>query len=453
MSLNEIDKALVMRRAAALPRYTSYPTANHFKPTVGPGDYRNWLAGLADDAALSLYVHIPFCNEMCWYCACSTKATRRYDPVARYLDTLEAEIATVSGLVPRGHRLPHLHWGGGSPDILSVADITRLGGALKASFHLDADTEFAVEIDPRLMTADKADAFVGIGVNRISIGVQDFDPAVQAAIGRMQSYEVSKASLDLFRDRGVTSVNMDLVYGLPHQTEQSLTRTIARVIELSPDRIAIFGYAHLPQRAHNQKLIDEAALPGPMERFAMARRLTTQLTKTGYVQLGLDHFARREDSLATKPLNRNFQGYTTDGAETLIGLGASAIGKLPQGYVQNAVAVGDYANRVGQNGLATTRGWTLTPDDRLRAFVIERLMCDFTFSFAAIAANFGEAEAHALLREADALVVNDPDGFLKSTDDGFELTPRGRPFVRNICARFDAYLNPVAGGAKHSMSV
>jgi oxygen-independent coproporphyrinogen-3 oxidase len=452
MSLNDIDRALVMRRAAALPRYTSYPTANHFQSSVGPVDYRDWLAGLADDAALSLYLHIPFCNEMCWYCACSTKATRRYDPVARYLDTLEAEIATVAGLVPRRHRLTHLHWGGGSPDILAVADIVRLGAALKANFHVEAATEFAVEIDPRLMTADKADAFVGIGVNRISIGVQDFDPAVQAAIGRMQSYDVSKASLDLFRDRGISSVNMDLVYGLPRQTEHSLAQTISQVIELSPDRIAIFGYAHLPQRAHNQKLIDEATLPGPIERFAMARRLTSQLAKAGYVQLGLDHFARRDDSLARLPLNRNFQGYTTDGADTLIGLGASAIGKLPQGYVQNAVAVADYTSRVAHNGLATARGWTLAPDDRLRAFVIERLMCDFAFSFAAIAANFGEADAHGLLREVDAMVADDPDGFLTASDDGFELTPRGRPFVRSICARFDAYLNP-ATGARHSMSV
>ncbi|CAN5497526.1 oxygen-independent coproporphyrinogen III oxidase [soil metagenome] len=451
-SLNDADRALVMRRAAALPRYTSYPTANHFVPSVGPADYRNWLAGLADDSALSLYLHIPFCNEMCWYCACSTKATRRYEPVARYLDTLEAEIATVAGLVPRRHRVSHLHWGGGSPDILSAADISRLGDALKGSFHLDAATEFAVEIDPRLMTADKADAMVGAGVNRISIGVQDFDPVVQAAIGRMQSYEVSKASLDLFRDRGVTSVNMDLVYGLPHQTEASLSRTIAQVIELLPDRIAIFGYAHLPQRARNQRLIDETALPGPMQRFAMARRLTSQLTRAGYVQLGLDHFARHADSLATLPLNRNFQGYTTDGAETLIGLGASAIGKMPQGFVQNAVTVADYSGRVAHNGLATARGWTLTDDDRLRAFVIERLMCDFAFSFAAIVANFGDAAAHALLREADALVAGDVDGFLARTDDGFKLTPRGRPFVRNICARFDAYLNPVSG-AKHSMSV
>jgi oxygen-independent coproporphyrinogen III oxidase len=452
MSLNEIDKALVMRHAAPLPRYTSYPTANHFKPSVGAAEYRNWLAGLPDNAALSLYLHIPFCNEMCWYCACSTKATRRYGPVARYLDTLEAEIAIVAGLLPRRHRVSHLHWGGGSPDILSDADISRLGAALKAGFHLDAATEFAVEIDPRLMTAAKADAMVGAGVNRISIGVQDFDPAVQAAIGRMQSYQVSKAALDMFRDRGVTSVNMDLVYGLPHQTGQSLAGTIARVIELAPDRIAIFGYAHLPQRAHNQRLIDEAALPGPLQRFAMARQLATQLTRAGYVQLGLDHFARREDSLATLPLNRNFQGYTTDGAGTLIGLGASAIGKLPQGFVQNAVAVADYAGRVAHNGLATARGWTLTDDDRLRAFVIARLMCDFACSFTAIAANFGDAEAQAMLQEADALVAADSDGLLQRTDDGFRLTPRGRPFVRNICARFDAHLNPVTG-AKHSMSV
>lgn len=285
----------------------------------------------------------------------------------------------MSGLLPRRHRTAHLHWGGGSPDVLSAADITRLGHTLRQHFAFAAKPEFTVEIDPRLMTAAKAEAMVGIGVNRISIGVQDFDPAVQAAIGRVQSSDVTKTSVDLFRDRGVTSVNVDLVYGLPHQSERSIAQTIARTLALSPDRIAIFGYAHLPSCAANQKMIDAAALPGPVARFAMAAQLTSLLEDAGYRKLGLDHFARQHDSLATLPLNRNFQGYTTDAAETLIGLGASAIGKLPQGYVQNAVAAADYARRIARNGLATARGSELTQDDRLRAHVIERLMCDFSF--------------------------------------------------------------------------
>lgn len=449
MTVSLIDKALVMRRAAPLPRYTSYPTANHFVP-VAPADYREWLGQIEDDAALSLYMHVPFCNDMCWYCACSTKATRRYDPVARYLDTLEAEIATVAGLLPRRHSVTHLHWGGGSPDILSAADIARLGDTFRRNFQFDSAAEFAIEIDPRLMTTAKADAMVGAGVNRISIGVQDFDPAVQAAIGRLQGFDTTRTTVDLFRDRGVTSVNFDLVYGLPHQTLASLTRTIEQVLELAPDRIAMFGYAHLPARAANQKLIDEAALPGPVERFAMARQVTTLLERAGYRQLGLDHFARHDDSLSTQPLNRNFQGYTTDSSEALIGLGASAIGKLPQGYVQNAVAVGDYAKRVAENGLATARGRPLTADDRLRAYVIERLMCDFEFSGAAVMQMFGDM-AGGVLDEADAIVSDDADGFIEPTTTGFRLTECGRPFVRNICARFDAYLKPVAG--KHSLSV
>ena len=300
------------------------------------------------------------------------------------------------------------------------------------------------------MTVAKADAMVGAGVNRISIGVQDFDAVVQAAIGRLQGFDITRTTVEMFRDRGVTSVNFDLVYGLPHQTLASLTRTIEQVLELSPDRIAMFGYAHLPGRASNQKLIDEAALPGAVERFAMARQVTAMLEGAGYQQLGLDHFAKRDDSLSTQPLNRNFQGYTTDRSSALIGLGASAISKLPQGYAQNAVAIADYTGRVGANGLATARGRTLTPDDRLRAFVIERLMCDFAFSGAAVMQNFGDAAAD-VLDEADAIVADDVDGFIEPTTTGFRLTPRGRPFVRNICARFDTYLHPASG--KHSLSV
>lgn len=451
MTHTTIDDKLVLRHARPLPRYTSYPAANHFHDAVGTSQYHDWLATLPDDAALSLYVHIPFCNEMCWYCACSTKATRRYGPIARYLDALEAEIAIVSGLLPRRHRVSHLHWGGGSPDVLSAADITRLGDTLRRHFIVEPTAEFAVEVDPRLMTAAKADAMAGIGVNRISIGVQDFDPAVQAAIGRVQSFEVTRAAVDLFRDRGVTSVNVDLVYGLPHQSEKSLAATIERTLALSPERIAIFGYAHLPARAANQKLIDGAALPGPLARFAMAAQLTSLLDHAGYRKLGLDHFARHDDSLATLPLNRNFQGYTTDTAHTLIGLGASAIGKLPQGFVQNAVADADYARRVADHGLATARGRRLTSEDQLRAHVIERLMCDFSFSASAVATRF-DVDATAVLREARKIVADDTDGLVTPTADGFRLTSRGRPFVRNICARFDAYLNPEIA-AKHSLSV
>lgn len=448
----DVEDGLVKRYAAALPRYTSYPTANHFSNAVGPADYKTWLSDIREGAALSLYMHIPFCESLCWYCACTTKATRRYTPVARYLKALETEMLTVSQLVPRRHRITHLHWGGGSPDILSAEDTRRFGDLFNYCFDISPDIEFAVEIDPRLLTAEKADGLVEVGVNRISIGVQDFDPAVQKAIGREQSYETSRHAIELFRDRGMGSVNVDLVYGLPCQTERSLERTIEQVIDLSPQRIAVFGYAHLPHRAPNQKMIQAATLPDARQRYAMARRIAVLLEQAGYRPCGIDHFARPDDRLASQPLNRNFQGYTTDRADVLLGLGASAIGRLAQGFVQNAVDVSGYAGLVEKDGIATARGWKLTDDDRLRGLVIERLMCEFDFSRSAIE-RFGEL-AVQVIREGDCIVAEDTDGLVERTDDGFRLTAKGRPFVRNFCARFDTHLNRcAAAGPKHSLSI
>ena len=302
------------------------------------------------------------------------------------------------------------------------------------------------------MTADKADALVEIGVNRISIGIQDFDEQVQAGIGRMQSYAVSKAAVDMFRHRGVRSVNMDLVYGLPYQTEATMLRTIEKVLSLEPDRIALFGYAHLPQRAHNQRLINEAALPGAMDRYKLSSSLIRVLQAAGYVQRGIDHFARADDALATQPLSRNFQGYTTDAADYLIGLGASAISKMPRGYVQNAVAVGDYLARIQTDGLATAKGFEMTNDDRLRAFVIERLMCDFAFSADAVRQAFGSI-GETVIAQSRVILAEDSDGILEETADGFRLTAVGRPFVRSICALFDAHLNPEPGVTRHSLAI
>ena len=315
------DPEIIARHAAALPRYTSYPTANHFTGEVGPADYRAWLPGLDAAAPISLYLHIPFCQQLCWYCACNTKATRRYEPVTEYLALLDTEIAAVAALLHARPEIAHLHWGGGSPDILHARDILRLGDALRGRFNLRPDAEFAVEVDPRLLKAEQADSFARIGVNRVSIGVQDFDPSVQDAIGRHQGYDVTRAAIDSFRDRGVRSINVDLVYGLPRQTEDSVARTLEQVLTLAPDRIAIFGYAHLPQRMRHQQLIDQNELPGATHRFAQSNRLASILSEAGYVQLGLDHFARGDDPLARKPLARNFQGYTTDSADVLIGLG------------------------------------------------------------------------------------------------------------------------------------
>ncbi|MBK9078711.1 MAG: oxygen-independent coproporphyrinogen III oxidase [Hyphomicrobium sp.] len=443
---------LIQRHAAPLPRYTSYPTANHFSAKVTAADYRGWLADLPEGAALSLYLHIPFCKELCWYCGCSTKAVHRYDPVADYMQPLGREIETISGLVPAKHRVTHIHWGGGSPDILKPDDILRLGRLMREKFVIDPGAEIAVEIDPRLMTEEQAHAFADIGINRVSIGVQDFDVAVQRAIGRMQSYETTAAVVEMFRRRGVTSINIDLVYGLPHQTVESCTRTLEQVISLNPDRIAIFGYAHLPERLKHQRLIDEKALPGVVERFAQSSKLSELLIEAGYTQLGLDHFARAADSLATKALARNFQGYTTDAADALIGFGASAISRLPQGFAQNSVPVDEYFRRVSAEGVAIARGHCFTSDDTLRAYVIERLMCDFAFSWDDLVRRFGE-RAESIRLDAEAVVAGDADHLVDNSEEAFRLTSRGKVLVRNVCAAFDAYLTRDVARRRHALSV
>lgn len=440
----------VLKYCAPVPRYTSYPTAPHFTARVSELQYVSWLSELPSPATLSLYVHIPFCTSLCWYCGCNTKATWHHAPIASYLNFLHAEIGNVAAIVPPGHTVTHIHWGGGSPNILLPADILALSDLLRSSFNIADAAEFAVEIDPRHLEPGQVAAFAGAGVNRVSIGVQDFEPAVQAAIGRVQGFETTRSAVDAFRSHGVSSINVDLMYGLPHQTRASIERTLGQVLDLGPDRIAVFGYAHLPERLKHQRLIPEAALPDVLERYAQSRRIARRLGEHGYVGIGLDHFAKPTDALAAGPVSRNFQGYTSDAADALIGLGASAIGRFPQGYVQNAMAVGDYARRIRDYGLATARGIELSDEDRVRAHVIERLMCGLGFSAADLAQHFGAAAGPAV-EDARALLGSDEDGLLQATADGFEVTERGRPFIRSICACFDAYLD--SGVARHSVGV
>lgn len=441
---------VIQRHARPAPRYTSYPTANHFSSAINAKRYTEWLAALPLDTSLSLYAHVPFCETICFYCACSTKGARRYEPVKRYVGALETEIAHVAKLLPAPLRVAHVHWGGGSPSILAPDDIHLVAEALKSAYRIDPGAEFAVEIDPRNFVPEKARAFAEVGVNRVSLGVQDFDPRVQTAIGREQSFELTRDTIALFRNEGVASVNIDLVYGLPHQTVESLTRTIEQVLALAPDRIAAFGYAHLPQRVKSQRLIDSKTLPGALERFAQSDRIVALLDDAGYRRIGLDHFARIDDGLAHKPLRRNFQGYTNDPADALIGLGASSIGKLPNGYAQNAISALDYERRIKETGLAIVRGIALTQDDRARAYAIERLMCDFRLSTHDLVAAFGEA-ARPVLSVAASVAGRDDEGLVRMTGDALEVTPLGRPFVRSICAQFDSYLNSTSGG--HSVAV
>jgi oxygen-independent coproporphyrinogen-3 oxidase len=441
---------VVKRYSAPVPRYTSYPTAPHFSDRIGPDQYATWLEALPELASLSLYLHIPYCNSLCWYCGCSTKAVHRYEPVAAYLESLTAEIASIASRIPRAHRVTHIHWGGGSPNILSANDIRALAAASRRHFSVTGSAEFAVEVDPRGIDGERFDAFAEAGVTRVSIGVQDFNAQVQTAINRRQSFETTRDAVTAFRERGIDQINIDLVYGLPHQTRDSVGDTIAKVLTLSPSRIAAFGYAHLPSRLKHQRIIDEAALPGVVERFAQSNRLANALRAAGYVALGLDHYARADDPLAKGPLNRNFQGYTTDRADALIGLGASAIGRLPEGYVQNCAPVRDYARAVGARGLATARGVCLTEADRMRGLVIERLMCDLAFPAAELERRFGVAAA-PLLEEARALLDADQDRLIERDGNAFRISERGRPFVRAIAACFDSYL--ATSEVRHSTGV
>ena len=449
-----MQDALVERLSAPVPRYTSYPTAPHFNESVGPEVYADWLGRLGRKNRLSLYAHIPYCDRLCWFCACHTKQTLRYDPVEAYLKGLHAEIAAVGGRVSRDASVTALHFGGGSPTLLRPADMIALKARLVQSFTFAGDAEISVEMDPNDLDEARHDALADIGMTRASLGIQDFDPKVQAAINRIQTFEQTRGVVEAARARGVRSVNCDILYGLPHQTTQTLADTVHAVISLAADRIALFGYAHVPWMKKHQTMIAEATLPGVVARFEQMTMAAEMLVAAGYETIGIDHFALPADRLAVAARNgtlrRNFQGYTDDQADALIGLGASSIGQLPEGYIQNMPATGEYLRRVEEGGLAAVRGYALTEDDRARAWVIERVMCDFGFSFADLAARHPACLA-AVRSEAIGFVAADRDGLCRLDGDRFTLTMTGRPFARTVAAIFDAHL--ASGRGRHSIAV
>lgn len=449
-----MQKEFVRKHAGPAPRYTSYPTAPHFHAGVDGDVYARWLGKLKPGQSLSLYIHIPWCDRLCWFCGCNTKQTLKYDPLKTYLSALENEMETISGLIDPECRVTALHLGGGSPTMLKPEDMVWLDKALRSRFTFSDEAEISVEMDPNDLSADKYDALAEIGLTRASIGVQDFDEKVQKAINREQTFEQTREVVEQVRARGVRSVNCDVLYGLPHQTRETLDRTITQVVSLSPDRIALFGYAHVPWMKTHQKMIDETVLPDVTERFAQMNRASSQLTTAGYTAIGIDHFALPADSLAIAAasgvMRRNFQGYTSDTAGALIGMGASSIGQLPEGYVQNQPSTGEYQRQVNLGRLPVVRGFELSEEDRLRARIIELLMCDFAFSFAAIRQEFGGA-AESVLDEAEYLAGCDTDGMVELNGGLFQVTAKGRPFVRSIASAFDSYFGQ--GAARHSLAV
>ncbi len=429
-----------------VPRYTSYPSAPHFSK-VGPDTYREWLAALPHAARVSLYIHVPFCTELCHYCGCNTRAVRKRTPVDTYAEHLLEEIALLGDL--NGARLTHIHWGGGTPSILGPQWLETISGAIASRFDLSSLKEHAIELDPRRIDQPLVRTLKAIGINRASLGMQDASPHVQHAIGRVQPFELVERAAQWLREAGIANLNLDLMYGLPTQTDRDVARSAELAASLNPQRLALFGYAHVPWFKTHQRLIDETTLPGATERIEQARIAAETLASFGYQAIGLDHFALPDDELCIAAregrLHRNFQGYTTDDANALIGIGASSIGRLPQGYVQNAPDMGHYARSVAAGTFATVKGLALSDDDRLRAAIIERLMCDLKLDLGA----FGGVARFA--EEMEALQGLAAQGLLTIDGAKITITEAGRPYIRIAAAAFDSYL--AESQKRHSVAV
>ncbi len=458
----QFDAALVARYDRPGPRYTSYPTAVRFSPVVAEAAYTAAVAATnATAGPVSVYVHVPFCASPCFYCGCTRIITRNTAAAANYLTYLNEEIRLRGAQLEGARVVDQLHFGGGSPTFLTptqlAATLTHLGQHFR--LNTGAGREFAIEVDPRTVVAADIQSLADMGFNRISLGVQDIDPVVQAAVNRVQPLEQVRTVIDAARQARFESVSVDLIYGLPCQTESTFTRTLAAVAELRPDRVAVYGYAHLPQLFKAQKHIDARALPTAATRLRLLGLAVERLTAEGYVYLGLDHFALPTDELVRAQregtLVRNFQGYSTQGGTDLLGLGMSAISQVGDAYVQNLKTLEGYYAPLAEGRLPIERGVQLTQDDFIRRHVIQRLMCDTVMSFTEVEARFGLDFTDYFAGELVALEPMIHDGLVVREPQGLRLTPVGRPLMRNVAMVFDAYLQaPVlAGPARHSQTV
>jgi len=441
------DRATLRRYDQSGPRYTSYPTADRFIEAFDAQAFGRWLdvPGTGAPRPLSLYVHIPFCNTICYYCGCNKIVTRDHAKVAEYLGFLEREIDLVAARLKGSRPVEQLHLGGGTPTYLSIEELQRVMVLLRARFTFVPRGEFSIEIDPRTAPPEKVRALAALGFNRLSVGVQDFDPKVQAAVNREQSFEITEASILAARESGFQSINIDLIYGLPHQSAASFAVTLERVLELSPDRIALYHYAHLPERFKPQRRIDGEALPSPQEKLTIMIEAIRRLGAAGYEYIGMDHFAKTDDDLARAQrqgrLHRNFQGYSTRPDTDLIGLGVSAISKVGPTYAQNVRTLDEYYECLRADTLPTQRGLQLNADDLARRAVIMALMCHFEVSKESI------ATAHLIdfddyfARELEALKPLEEAGLVTCDAEWISVTPRGRLLVRALAMVFDRYLH------------
>ncbi len=438
---------LIRRYDTAGPRYTSYPTAVQFNDQYDEATYHDYAKNSnASLNPLSLYVHIPFCDTVCFFCGCNKIATKDRSKSKPYLEYVNQEIIMQSALFNPERIVTQLHWGGGTPTFLSHSEIRELINSMKSNFQLlDDDTgEYSIEIDPRETKADTVAVLREVGFNRMSLGLQDFNPQVQKAVNRIQSEEQTFGVLEAARQEGFKSISIDLIYGLPHQTVDSFAKTLEKILSVKPNRLSIFNYAHLPTIFKPQRRISEADLPSPDEKLAILQHTTTQLTQAGYVYIGMDHFALPDDELAQAQNNgtlyRNFQGYSTHANCDLIGLGVSSIGKVGDSYSQNLKTLDKYYAQIDAGHIPIFRGITLTADDKLRRTVITQLMCNFYLDIPSVETEYKIDFKQYFAYELQELAKQQEDGLLTITANRIQILPVGRLLIRNICMNFDIYL-------------
>ena len=443
----QVDLDLIRKYNVAAPRYTSYPPATHFVEMPGQ-EIIERIRGSAEAANdLSLYFHLPFCRALCWYCGCTTVTTPNQSASAQYLEYLSRELAIIAPLIGRERKAVQLHFGGGTPTFLLPDEIRELGGAIRSHFTFDDQIEAGVEIDPRELTRDHVMALREAGFNRASLGVQDFDPAVQLAIHRIQPKAQTKQAVSWLREAGFASLNIDLIYGLPHQTKESFGKTLDEVIAMQPDRLAVFNYAHVPWLKPSQKILK--VLPSPEMKLELLKLTVERLTSNGYCYIGMDHFARVDDELAiaqrNKTLQRNFQGYSTRGHTDIYAFGMSSISQAKGAYWQNHKDLPDYYGALDAGNAPISKGYVLTADDLIRREVIGRLMCDLSLDFGKLSELLGIDFTGYFAQELASLEDLRADGLIETDACGILVTDLGRLLIRNIAVRFDAYFGKGTG--------
>lgn len=444
----QFDPELIARMSQQGPRYTSYPTADRFRAGYGHAQYAAVVGRLGSGPTrlpLSLYLHIPFCESLCYYCACNKIITKEHDKAAIYLDYLMREISMQAALLGRGQRVEQLHLGGGTPTYLSDAQMDVLMAHLRSCFDFagDDEGEYSIEIDPRTVDPERIRSLRRQGFNRVSLGVQDFDPEVQKAVNRIQPDALTLDAIGAARAAGFRSISIDLIYGLPKQSLKTIGETLAKVVKASPDRISIYNYAHMPQLFKSQRLIVDADLPSDADKLAMLGLCIERLSAAGYVYIGMDHFAKPDDELAiaqrSGQLHRNFQGYSTHADTDMVSCGVSAISAVGDSYCQNEKSLERYYAALDEGHLPVARGIELIPDDVIRRDVIGRLMCDFRLSVRSVEHCHGIDFSVYFAKELERLREFESDGLLEMSESALAVTPKGRLLVRNLCMVFDKY--------------